>query len=137
MQAKQSPQTTFKDWDILVVDDTEDSRMVLRFILEHHGAMVTEAVDGLSAFKQAIKLQPKLVITDLSMPTVDGWQFIDMLESDPRTSDIPVIACSAVAWWNQPELAERPHFRNYISKPIDPSTLVQQIMDMLAHAKAG
>jgi len=122
----------FRGWDFLVVDDVQDNCEILQMILEYMGATVHIAKDGLNAFKVAIKVQPKVILTDLSMPGVDGWQFIDMLQDDPRTSQAKIIALSALNWKDHPEFHERPEFGNYLAKPVSTESLVECIQGLFA-----
>ncbi len=79
---------------ILVVDDLEDSRVMYADYLRHVGYRVETASDGRSAVKKARALLPDVIIMDLSLPIMDGWEATRLLKSDPRTAHICVLAVS-------------------------------------------
>jgi two-component system cell cycle response regulator DivK len=82
---------------ILVVDDTEDNRAVLRMCVEDAGYRVAEAVDGLDALAHIERERPALVLMDLSMPVMDGWEATRRIKANPATRDIPVLVISGHA----------------------------------------
>ena len=77
---------------ILVVDDFEDNREMYTQYLRFNGYRVAEAVDGLDALTKAAALRPDLIVMDLSLPRLDGWEATRRLKKDPLTSQIPVVA---------------------------------------------
>jgi two-component system, cell cycle response regulator DivK len=78
----------------LVVDDSDDTREMYAVALRLEGFTVEEARDGHEAFGKAVELLPDIIVTDLSMPVMDGWETIQRLRADERTRRIPIIACS-------------------------------------------
>jgi CheY-like chemotaxis protein len=78
----------------LVVDDSDDTRELYALVLRLEGVAVEEARDGQEAFRKAVELLPDIIVTDLAMPMMDGWEFIRRLRTDERTRRIPIIACS-------------------------------------------
>jgi two-component system, cell cycle response regulator DivK len=78
----------------LVIDDSADTRELYALVLELEGYVVAQARDGRDGLQQAGDLVPDIIITDLAMPIMDGWETIRRLRGDPRTRHIPVIACS-------------------------------------------
>lgn len=78
----------------LVVDDSDDERESYAVALRLEGFTVEEARDGQEAFHKAVELIPDIIVTDLAMPIMDGWETIRRLRADERTQRIPVIACS-------------------------------------------
>jgi CheY-like chemotaxis protein len=81
-----------KDWCVLVVEDDPFSQDVASIMLSAYGATVHTADDGIEGLKLAVQLKPDFILSDISMPGMDGWGLIDGLKSDPRTAKIPVIA---------------------------------------------
>src|SRR5690554_2403128 len=82
---------------VLMVEDNIDNRGIYRTILEHSGIAVIEAEDGETGVRMATEQLPDLILMDVSLPIIDGWQATRMLKEDPRTSRIPVIALTAHA----------------------------------------
>jgi two-component system, cell cycle response regulator DivK len=78
----------------LVIDDSDDTREVYAFALRLEGFTVEQAGNGHEGVEKAVELLPDIIITDLSMPVMDGWETIRRLRSDERTRRIPIIACS-------------------------------------------
>ena len=85
---------------VLVIDDYSDAREVYEIALGLEGFAVESARDGEEGFKKAVELRPALIITDLSMPGMDGWQTVRNLRTDDRTRHIPIIVCSG--WEERP-----------------------------------
>ncbi|MDQ3036091.1 MAG: response regulator [Myxococcota bacterium] len=117
---------------MLVVDDYDDAREMLRMILEHHELDVVEARDGAEAIDSAREHRPDVVLLDLGLPRVSGWDVARALKSDPRTSDIPLIACTAFTLARQHERARDAGCRDIVVKPIDPRALVEVVRSALA-----
>src|ERR1700686_2509117 len=80
---------------ILVVDDLSANRQVLVTLLRHHGPRLIEAADGREGLAAAHVEHPDLVITDVLMPVMDGYEFVRQLRFDPRTRGIPVVFSTA------------------------------------------
>jgi len=80
---------------VLVADDHEDSRVILRAVLEDRGSRVLEAPDGEACLDVARKERPDVVVLDLLMPRMDGWETAIALRSDPRTATVPILAYTA------------------------------------------
>jgi CheY-like chemotaxis protein len=78
----------------LVVEDSDDTREMYAVALRLEGFTVEEARDGQEAFHKAVELIPDIIVTDLSMPVMSGWETIRRLRADERTNRIPIIVCS-------------------------------------------
>ena len=111
---------------ILLAEDNEDSRGVYGLILRHFGYHVEEATNGHDAVEMAHRLQPNLVLMDIGMPGLDGWQASRLLKSSPDTRCIPLIAFSARVD-STADLAGRPSFDGFILKPVSPTELVRRV----------
>jgi CheY-like chemotaxis protein len=79
---------------VLVIDDSAATRKLYALSLELEGYVVAQARDGQDGLQQVRGLVPDIIITDLAMPIMDGWETIRRLRADPRTRHIPIIACS-------------------------------------------
>lgn len=118
----------FEGWRIVVVDDEPDSQIVASMMLEMAGAEVLTADDGQQGLSVIRDNNPHLVISDLSMPNLDGWGMMRELNKDRSTMDIPVIALTAHAMSGDRERAIRAGFANYITKPLDPDKFLGQLV---------
>jgi len=77
-----------------LIDDDRDIRLTYADILGDDGVVVAQAGDGRDGFQRAIETPPDLIITDITMPIMDGWELLRRLRTDERTRHIPVIVCS-------------------------------------------
>ncbi len=125
------PRNILAHWIVLVVDDEPDSLEVAARILRHYGAEVITAGDGKEALKKLITLRPTLIISDLSMPTLDGWGLIYELKRNRVTIDIPVIALTAHAMVGDRTRAISAGFHNYLTKPLTPATFMKDLLRLL------
>src|SRR5262249_53220714 len=119
------------NWRVLVVDDEEDSLEVAQMLLEMAGATVITATNGREALTSIKAQRPHFILSDLSMPDVDGWRLVYDLNRDRTTADIPVIALTAHAIPGDRERALKAGFVNYITKPLDPDKFIQQLLKLL------
>lgn len=120
-----------KDWDVVVIDDEPDSLEVARFILDFYGANVHTAVNGKDGISLVEEVKPRFVISDLSMPEMDGWEFISTLKLRPHIQDIPVIALTAHAMKGDRERAVAAGFHNYLTKPLTATTFMDNLLILL------
>jgi CheY-like chemotaxis protein len=115
---------------ILLAEDNDDTRSVYSLILRHFGFDVLEATNGLDAVQVARESQPDLVLMDIGLPVLDGWQASRMLKSEPATAGIPLIAFSARVD-STADLGGRATFDGYVLKPISPLELVRRVQAYL------
>jgi two-component system cell cycle response regulator DivK len=116
---------------ILVVDDYADNREMYSAYLKFQGLDVVEAANGAEALERAFERPPDLVVMDLSLPGVDGWQATRALKADARTKNIPVIAVTGHALAGAPEQAAEAGCDGFLTKPCLPEDLLQEILRML------
>lgn len=122
---------------VLVADDFADGRELLAEYLTFRGFTVHTAADGEQAIQIARSARPDIVLMDLSMPGIDGWQAARMLKDDPRTRDIIVLAVTAHAMKSETEAARLAGCDGIICKPFDITTLGNALPRVLTHgAKA-
>lgn len=117
---------------MLVVDDDPMSLMVASMILKHHGANAHTATNGEEGLAMAKSLRPRFIISDLSMPVMDGWTMLGELKRDVATQNIPTIALTAHAMVGDREKAVAAGFHNYLSKPLTPATFIKDLLRLLA-----
>jgi two-component system response regulator len=125
------PRDLLDGWSILVIDDEEDSAEVASIILLEYGAEVHVAADGQEGLQIARDVNPRIIISDISMPVMDGWGFIDAVMADPALVHIPVIALTAHAMVGDSERALAAGFYNYLTKPLTVNTFMQDLIKIL------
>jgi CheY-like chemotaxis protein len=119
---------------VLLAEDHDDTRRVYGLILRHFGYRVEEAANGYDAVELAKTWHPDIVLMDIGLPGIDGWQASRILKSCPETCGVPLIAFSARVD-STADLAGRPTFDGYIIKPVSPLELVRRVkayMELLA-----
>jgi CheY-like chemotaxis protein len=122
---------------VLIVDDDAPVRLVCAVNLEAEGLHVLEAADGLAALEQARRERPDLVLTDVTMPGLDGFQLAERLRGDERTRGIPVIFLSGEVGQANAQRARALGAVAYLAKPFDPSALAAFVAHELVAARAG
>jgi len=116
---------------ILIVDDNQDSRELAVKILKKVGYQMIEAVDGEDALEKAIAENPDLILMDISIPKIDGYEVTRRLKSQVSFKNTPIIALTAHAMKGDKEKAIEAGCEGYISKPIDIHELPDQIKSYL------
>jgi CheY-like chemotaxis protein len=112
---------------VVLAEDNEDTRHVYGLILRHFGYDVADAPTGEEAVAVTRSLRPDLVLMDIGLPGIDGWEASSILKSDPETGTIPVVAFSARIC-STTDLANRSAaFDGFILKPISPMVLVRRV----------
>jgi len=112
---------------LLLVEDNEDNRIIYSTVLRHTGYEVVEATDGVQAVDLARRIAPDLILMDISIPEIDGWEATRILRQDPKTRDIPIIALTAHALADDRERATAVGFSSYLAKPIEPRAVVAEV----------
>ncbi len=105
---------------ILVVEDDTDNRRIVAKVLSVEGYEVVEATDGVQALSRVQAERPDLIIMDLALPNMDGWEATRRLKADPETRGIPVVAITAFAMRGDEEQARAAGCDDYIPKPTRP-----------------
>ena len=120
---------------ILVVDDYQDAREMYAEYLQFSGFRVAEARNGNEAVEQAFALKPALILMDLSLPGMDGWEATRRLKADETTRHIPIVALTGHALAGASEGARRAGCDSFVTKPCLPDDLVVEVRRMLGTAK--
>jgi two-component system, cell cycle response regulator DivK len=118
---------------VLLVDDDPATRVAYAGILRQEGVVVAQAADGQTGFQRAIETLPDLIITDISMPIMDGWELMRRLRADERTRHIPIIVCSGEG---RPGARVEVEPNAYVAKPCDPDELRLEVRRLLGHPAA-
>ena len=116
---------------ILVVDDYQDAREMYAEYLQFSGFRVAEAKNGNEAVEQAFALKPDLILMDLSLPGIDGWEATRRLKADDATKHIPIVALTGHALPGASEGARRAGCDSFVTKPCLPDDLVVEVRRML------
>ncbi|HVT61716.1 MAG TPA: response regulator [Thermoanaerobaculia bacterium] len=122
---------------VLVVDDMEDGREICAEYLAFCHYRVATAEDGLEALEKAYELLPDVILMDLSLPRLDGWEATRRLKSDARTRSIPVIALTAHALKDAQDTALEAGCDAVVTKPCVPKELELEIRRQLQARAAG
>ena len=109
---------------VLVADDHDDSRDIARMVLESAGYRVTEATTGLEALAIANVMNPAIVLLDVIMPELDGWETARRMRADPRTSGATIIALTALTGATDREESLAAGCDELLTKPIHPRALL-------------
>jgi CheY-like chemotaxis protein len=116
---------------ILIAEDHEDNRELMCFMLRNALYDVHEACDGHECLQVAREQQPDLIMMDISMPKLDGWEVFQELKADKRTSNIPCVAVTAYAEVDR-QRALAMGFNAYLSKPFRNEALLETVRKVLA-----
>ena len=120
---------------ILLVEDDDDTRRVYGATLRHAGFRVVEAATGPDAVKIALESSPDLILMDMNLPMLDGWEAARRIRSDDRSGATPILAFSAVIDSIADLRRESTLFDGFIAKPVTPAELVRRVRayaDLLA-----
>ncbi len=117
---------------ILLVEDNEDNRDMLSRRLARKGYEVVLAVDGGEGVSQAATQKPDLILMDMSLPVLDGWEATRRIKADPATQSIPIIALTAHAMSDDREKAFAAGCDDYDTKPVELPRLLEKIESLLA-----
>ena len=116
---------------VLLVDDYPDAREMYTEYLEFSGFEVVEAGNGMEALQRAVDSAPDIILMDLSLPVMDGWEATRRLKADRRTARIPVVALTGHALAGISEGARRAGCDAFVTKPCLPEDLVKEIRKVL------
>ncbi len=112
---------------VLIVEDNEDNRIVYSTILRHHGFRVCEALDGEEGIEKARRELPDIILMDISIPVIDGWQVTEILKRETATKGIPIIALTAHAMPGDRQRAMEVGCDGYLAKPCEPRAVLAEV----------
>jgi two-component system cell cycle response regulator DivK len=116
---------------ILVVEDTEDNRQILRDLLGMAGYDIIEAQDGAEGVAKAAEHKPDLILMDVQMPVMDGFEATRRIKAVPLLKAIPVIAVTSYALSGDEDKARKAGCDGYIAKPFSPRALLAKVREIL------
>ena len=111
----------------LVIEDNEQNAYMVTYLLEHAGFTVSRARDGLTGLAMAAGQRPSVIILDIQLPGMDGYEVAGHLRADPSLHGVPIVAVTSFAMVGDRERAFEAGCTAYLEKPIDPETFVHSI----------
>jgi two-component system cell cycle response regulator DivK len=116
---------------ILMVEDTEDNRQILRDLFEITDYELLEAVDGAAGIAMATAHKPDLILMDIQLPVLDGYETTRRLKSNPETRHIPIIAVTSYALADDEAKVRAAGCDAYVTKPFSPKLLLAKVREFL------
>ena len=116
---------------ILVVEDQEDNRQILRDLLTHSGYEMEEAGDGHEALAAIARRRPDLILMDIQLPVMDGYEATRRIKADPLHKDIPIIVVTSYALSGDEAKARAAGCDAYVAKPYSPRALLAKMREYL------
>src|SRR5262245_26804994 len=116
---------------ILMVEDTEDNRQILRDLVGSAGYRLIEAEDGAAGVALAAEHKPDLILMDIQLPVMDGYEATRRIKADPALRHIPIIAVTSYALSGDDEKARQSGCDAYVAKPFSPRELLGKIRELL------
>ncbi len=131
---EREPGTRYDSGTVMVVEDNRLNMLLAVDYLKAHGCQTMEAYDGETAIEKAKAEKIGVILLDIQMPGIDGFEVIKRLKDDPATSNIPVIAMTALAMKGDEEKCLRAGFTDYISKPVNLALMLEKVQTWLRKA---
>lgn len=122
---------------ILIVDDEEDVLTLLQLVFETNGFIARTAFNGKAAVASAYHEPPDVILLDVMMPEMDGWQVLKVLKGDERTRDIPVVMLSARAERRDKMIGLQEGAEGYIAKPFSTAEVLREVQSLLKRPVEG
>lgn len=116
---------------ILVIEDNPANLELMTYLIGAFGHAALAAVDGEAGLEVALREQPDLIVCDIQLPNLDGYQVLQRLKTYPALRNVPVVAVTALAMVGDRDKVLAAGFHGYISKPIDPETFISQLQAFL------
>jgi two-component system cell cycle response regulator DivK len=119
---------------ILMVEDTEDNRQIIRDLMESVGYDLIEAEDGAAAVAMAAEHRPDLILMDIQLPVMDGYEACRRIKADPELRHIPIIAVTSYALSGDETKTKAAGCDGYVAKPFSPRQLLAKMNEFLERA---
>lgn len=116
---------------ILIIEDTEDNRRILRDLLTHAGYDLIEADDGAKGVAMAVEHRPDLILMDIQLPTIDGYEATRQIKANPDLRHIPIVAVTSYALSGDEAKTMAAGCDGYIAKPFSPRKILAMMRDLL------
>lgn len=121
--------------EVLIIEDNCINLQLMTYLLQSYGITVATATDGKRGLKLAALLRPDLIICDVYMPGLDGFEVASVLKAQPNLAHIPLVAVTAMARAEDRERLLQGGFDYFISKPIEPKTFATDIVTQIVRRK--
>ena len=122
---------------ILNVEDNEANRKIVRYLFESKGYKVIEAVDGEEGVRMAEQERPDIILMDVQLPKLSGYEATQRIKANPALRDIPIIAVTSFALSGDDEKAMEAGCDDYIAKPFKPRDLLERVEKLLGAKEVG
>ncbi|HEX5317730.1 MAG TPA: response regulator [Stellaceae bacterium] len=119
---------------ILVVEDTEDNRQIVRDMLDAAGYEMLEALDGLTGVEMAASEKPDLILMDIQLPGIDGYEATRRIRANPAIAKVPIIAVTSYALSGDEAKTREAGCDGYVAKPFSPRQLLAKVREFLPDA---
>lgn len=116
---------------VLIIEDTDDNRRILRDLLGSAGFDLIEAVDGVEGLAAATRCRPDIILLDIQLPLMDGYEVARRLKADPELRDIPIVAVTSYALSGDEEKALNVGCDAYIAKPFSPRRVLATVQGLV------
>jgi two-component system cell cycle response regulator DivK len=116
---------------VLLIEDNDANRYLARFILEKNGLEVVQAANGVDGVRLALERAPDLVLMDIEMPEMDGYEAASRLRANPATAHVPIMAFTSYAHPSDRERALARGFSDYLEKPFEIDDFVRRVLRLL------
>lgn len=123
------------DEKILIIEDDPGTLRLMVYTLQHEGYQVITAANGLDGLKKALKEKPGLVMLDVMLPGIDGFEICHRLRDDPQTSHLPILMLSGKAQEIDKATGLKVGADDYLTKPVSPSEATSRVRTLLAQKK--
>jgi two-component system cell cycle response regulator DivK len=122
---------------VLIVDDNADNLFVLESLLANEGHQVIVAHNGAEAISMANRDRPDLILMDLDMPVMNGWEAMKRIRTSPETAATPIVVLTAHAVLGDEERTIGPHCDAFLTKPFDPKQMISTVRQLLDSGRAA
>lgn len=116
---------------VLLIEDNEANRYLARFLLEKNGLEVLQAKNGVEGLALALARPPDLILMDIEMPEMDGYEAARRLKADPATAKVPIMAFTSYAHPSDRDRALERGFSDYLEKPFEIDELIRRVLKLL------
>lgn len=125
------------DWVVLIIDDEPDNIGVIDLVLSHYQASVYQATSGNMGLEMLEDINPSLILLDIQMPDISGFELLPILRQKPHLRRIPIVAVTAHAMAGDRERILDSGFDGYIPKPVNAMTLADELKSILESLKSN
>lgn len=122
---------------ILLIEDNIQNRYMMTFLLEKHGYEVVPAEDGVAGIELATRIKPCIILLDIQLPKMDGYEVARELRRNPALKGIPIVAVTSYAMMSDRDKALKAGCDGYLEKPINPETFVTDIEKLMSVPMEG